>query len=316
MDNRSTIQTLFRKFILALQENSFPVFDEVFTKGTEFQTQHLGCFIGAEEAKAAFRWKGPRLNISRYQIYNHTLFNDSERAVQSAYLVALVGYVERGYLHHFQFGGHFLNSWRKIDGDWKITTMKFALDMEFGNTAFVSGWWKLIDYTVYGGYQFHPINSPIEAPWRQGISQDNWTEEEQVRDLYNRYAWGIDENDFALTASALAEDVTTHIPGQILRSREELIAMLRSKRDKENTMSHVGKFAGVSLNHHSATLFMRRYEPHRIGTRILHKGNVDTQFYSVQYTFSAEKKDSAWTIRQIDYDIRFLSFPYDGEIYQ
>lgn len=315
-DARQKIRDGFASFVLALQQNDLEAFDKVFCKDAVFETQPFGNFQGTREAKRRFCWQGPQLDVSRYKIYNNCIFAEEDHGLQSAYVVALTGQLLDGYLHHFQFGGHYLIYWKKREGQWKIVRMKYCLDMEFGNTSFVAGWWKMIDYTVYGGYKNHPIQPAVDAPWRLYPQKRGWSEDEKIIDLYNRYAWGIDEDDFEITASALSEKAWANIPGNAIPSKEALIAMLRSKRLKENTMSHVGKIVGVNRRDKTAELYVWRYEPHRIGTKILHAGNMDRMYYSVDYIFHAIIEDSEWKICQIDYQIGIFDAPVEDAVYQ
>lgn len=316
-DDREKIKSRFEQFVIAVQDNRPFNMREILAHDVLFETQPMGIFRGADEVVRRFIWRGPSLDISRHQIFNHSLHIKKDTASQTGYVVALAGHKVNGYLHHFQYGGHFVNKWRREGGEWQLEQMKYQQDMEFGNTSFTAGWWKMIDYTIYGGYEFHPIDAGRDTPWRN-YSEDELPVKEQIADVYNRYAWGIDENDFEITASALTEDVYANIPGAPLHGRKPVLDMLKGKRDKENTMSHVGKIAGMDLDEKngSASLYVWRYEPHRIGTRILHAGNVNTQFYSVKYVFHIIRAAEGWKTRQIDYDIGVFGHPADDRVYQ
>lgn len=314
--DRQIIKYRFEQFITALETNNLSIFDSLFDDNTMFNSNTLGKFLGVNEAKARFDWKGSPISVSRYRIYNHTLFVQNDTASQVAYIVALVGRTSMGYLHHFQFGGHYQISWKLISGVWKIVDLRYCHDMEFGNTAFVDGWWRMIDYSIFNGYEDHPIDSKISAPWRKFKDMSDWSDEEQIIDTYNRYAWGIDENDFEIMGSALSDSVIADINGKIITPKKELITFLRSKRLKENTMSHVGKVDHIEIEEDTAKLFLYRYEPHRIGNSILNIYNMNNSVYSVSYQFNLIKEQNIWIISRINYDVRFFAVVDDGNHYQ
>lgn len=316
MNERAEIKERFGQFILGLEENDMSILDEILASDCHMISETMGEAVGAGAIKESLRWKGPELDFSRYRIYNNCIFREDSEGVQSAYVVAAVGVKEENYLHWFLFGGHYLLRWQRQKGQWRMKQIKYCHDMECGNTAFVAGWWKLIDYDKMNGYSFHPIQSKAEAPWRIMQDKTDWSEEEKIVDLYNRYAWGIDENDFELTASVMVEDIYADIPGNSIRGKEELLQLLQKKREKENTMSHVGKIVDTQIEEEQATMWIWRYEPHRIGTKFMHGGNIDTMFYSVDYLWHLKKIEGQWMVVRIDYHIGVFGVKEDGKQYQ
>lgn len=315
MNERERIRENFGVFIQGLENNDSAGFDDILSADCRMISETLGEVEGAEKIKESLCWKGPRLDFGRYRIYNNCIFREGAKALQSAYVVATVGVKEKHYLHWFSFGGHYLLFWQKMNMDWRLKEIRYCHDMECGNTAFAIGW-QLIDYDKWNGYDRHPIDSKKEAPWRVMQDQSDWSEEEKIIDLYNRYAWGIDENDFEITASVMMEDIYTNIPGNSFYGKERLLQMLKAKRQKENTMSHVGKIAGLQVDGEKAAMRIWRYEPHRIGTKFIHAGNMDTMFYSVDYLWHLKKVKGEWKVSEIDYNIGVFGEKDDGKLYQ
>lgn len=316
MNEREKIRERFGEFIHGLEKNDNARFDNILAIDCRMISETLGELEGVEKIKESFCWKGPELDFSRYRIYNNCIFRKGSEAVQSAYVVATVGVKENDYLHWFSFGGHYLLLWQNKCDDWRLWQIKYCHDMECGNTAFVAGWWRLIDYDKWNGYERHPIYSQAEAPWRVMQDKSDWSEEEKIIDLYNRYAWGIDENDFEITASVMLEDVYTNISGNSFYGKESLLQILEAKRQKENIMSHVGKIVKVKVDGEVAVMRIWRYEPHRIGTKFIHSGNISTMFYSVDYLWHLKKIKEEWKVAGIDYNIGVFGEKDDGKIYQ
>ncbi|MDQ0360656.1 nuclear transport factor 2 family protein [Breznakia pachnodae] len=301
--SRKIIKEIFDTFINGLEKNKFDCFDINFADNVEFETTIFGNFSNIETAKEIFKWKGPDLDYSRYRLFNNSVFTNDKTGIQSVYVVALVGYEKDNYFHYLQFGGRYLVYYEKSGLDWKIAKLKYGLDMIDGNTSFVSDWWKLMDFTIYNGYKNYPINSNIEAPWRNYDYSDEWSEKEKIMDVYNRYAWGIDYNDFEITKSVLSENVFSDIQENSIYGRESLIQMFKQKRNKENLMSHVGYVDKITIDENKAIMTVFRHEPHRIGTNTITKDNKDTMFYTVNYTFYLKKIENNWITDKIVYDI-------------
>lgn len=316
MRERDKIKQQFEKFICALEKNDMSYLETVISSDCRMQSETVGEAEGLEIIKQKLKWRGPALDYSRYRIYNTCIFQKEDRAVQSSYVVATVGVKENYYLHWFTFGGHYLIDWKKEAEEWKMNHIRYCHDMECGNTAFVKDWWKLIDYDTWMGYEKHPICSAKEAPWRVMNNYEDWTEEEKIADLFCRYAWGIDEDDFEITESVMAENIQTNIPGKSFEGKGKLISMLEQKRKKENSMSHVGKIVSIKQTGDKAEMVVWRYEPHRIGTKFTHAGNIDTMFYSVDYLWHLEKQNDRWRVTGIDYNIGVFGEKDDGRYYQ
>lgn len=316
MSEREQIKEAFGRFVQGLEDNDGALLDAVLSPGCHMISETLGEASGAEDIRERLLWKGPKLDFSRYRIYNNCIFREGNEAAQSAYVVATVGVRRDGYLHWFTFGGHYLLGWQKENSGWNMRRIKYCHDMECGNTSFVAGRWKLIDYDVRNGYGNHPIQSQKEAPWRVMRDRTDWSEEEKIADLYNRYAWGIDEDDFELTASVMTDDIYSYIPGAPFRGKEKLLELLESKRRKENTMSHVGKIVDIKTDGDEAVMRIWRYEPHRIGTKFTHAGNIDTMFYSVDYLWKLKKLRGEWLVDEIDYNTGVFGERDDGKRYQ
>lgn len=316
MHERTEIKETFGQFVRGLEQNDSGLFGSVLAPECLMISETLGEICGAAAVTEKLCWKGAKLDFSRYRIYNNCIFQEGIQAVQSAYVVATVGERENHYLHWFTFGGHYLLRWRKEAGGWKLYQIKYCHDMECGNTSFVAGWWRLIDYDKRNGYENHPIQSKLEAPWRVMQNKADWSEEEKIIDLYNRYAWGIDEDDFELTASVMLDDIYSNIPGKSFRGKEKLLQLLESKRKKENTMSHVGKIVDVKIDGAEAAMRVWRYEPHRIGTKFTHAGNIDTMFYSVDYLWNLRRVQGEWMVAGIDYHTGVFGECDNGKLYQ
>lgn len=300
LSQHDQIAKVFAKLISDLKANAQADFDDLFTTNCSFNMSTLGSFKGTKAAREKFNWQGLPVNYKQFHIFNSCIRYADNHAVQTAYVIGKVGKLKNNYFHYFLFGGRYLINYSYSD-KWQISTLSYLEDMEFGNTIFVDNWWKMIDYRLVDGYSNQYI-IPKESPWKK-VENSMTSDTEEIKDVWNKYAWGIDEWDLALTKSVLTLDVFSNIPGHPLYDRSSLLDLFLRKRKKENVMSHVGRIKKIKVEGEEAIMEVWRYEPHRMGTKFLTVSNPNSMFYTVKYLFHLNKKNNQWKAYQIDYHL-------------
>lgn len=291
MDDRNKIKKIFLKYVDILEKDNIDELDDILADDILFESTNYGEAKDKDEVKKILKWQGMEINYSRYKIFNFVVFVHDDKAIQSAVVTSLVGINNSDYFHYFQFGGYYLNEYKKVNGKWKITNMKFNLDMEDGNTLIVKDWWNLIDYRYFEGTRKYPIISELNNPWiRIPVPDSLGSEEEQVLDSYYRYSWGIDHADFGIFQTCLGDKIQLFNYSELL-TREEVIQYMKFKRFKEATMEHIWKIDSVKIEGNEAILKSRRYEPHRMGTTKLNKENMNLDFYTGSFEYKFIKKE-------------------------
>lgn len=291
MQERLIIKEVFLKYVNALESDNMNALTTILSDKVILESTNYGNAVGKAKVIQKLKWQGINTNYARYKIFDFVAFTEGNRGCQSAVVTALVGLNEDDYFHYFNFSGYYLNDYIKENNEWKISHIRFNLDMEDGNTVFVKDWWKLIDYRYFEGSINYPIVSELNNPWINIQNPDCLgTEEEQVLDSYYRYSWGIDHADFDLFQTCLDDNVTLFGSKEPL-TKEDVIRYMKYKRYKEATMEHIWKIDSIDINADIAILKTKRYEPHRMGTTKFNKQNMNYDFYTGNFEYIFVKKD-------------------------
>jgi hypothetical protein len=297
MSKTQQVKQVLRTYVEALETNDMDKLAGCLSDDIVLKTTNYGNANGKQNVINNLRWQGLEYNYAKYKIFNFVCFTSGDKARSSCVVTALIGQDDPDYFHYFQFGGYYVIDYKLENNEWKMNFIKFNLDMEDGNSLFVKGWWKLIDYRLYEGSLDYPICPEYDAPWNAFEHPDDPDDvKEQVKDALFRYAWGIDHSDFTVLGSAFADNVrmvNEKKDGNIsgldtmgdTMNRDELIRFMKYKRLKEAVMEHIYNIVKIEVDGEYAKLEVYRYEPHRLGTTKLHKYNKDSDFYSGSFFY-------------------------------
>jgi len=307
MNNRLMIKETFLKFVSIMERGTVDELREILTEDVILMTSNYGNAKGIENVIKKLRWNGMPVDFSRSRIFNFVVQNDENIAKQSAVVTTLVGNNDPDYFHYFHFAGYYLNDLVKISDQWKISYIRFNLDMEDGNTLFVRGWWHLIDYRYFEGTAYYPIVSEIDAPWRAIRNPEPILDEkEQILDTFNRLNWGIDHADFELAISSYdTENGDFSGMANVMKEQNlipewdeagirDVVRLLKYKRYKEAIMEHIWKIHKLNIDGTRAEMTVYRYEPHRLGTTKFNKLNMHYDFFTTVLDYEFVKRDGDW----------------------
>jgi len=305
MNNRLMIKETFLKFVNIMENGNVNELREILTDDVILMSSNYGNAQGINDVIKKLKWNGMPVDFARSRIFNFVVQNNENIAKQSAVVTTLVGNNDPDYFHYFHFGGYYLNDFIKIDDRWKISFIRFNLDMEDGNTLFVRGWWHLIDYRYFEGTEYYPIVSEIDAPWRAIENPEPILDErEKILDTFNKLNWGIDHADFELAISSYDIEggdfsgMTSFMKERHLIPEwhevgiRDVIRLLKFKRYKEAIMEHIWKIHALKIDGNRAELTVYRYEPHRLGTTKFNKLNMHYDFFTTVIDYEFTKNDN------------------------
>lgn len=266
-------------------------------------TSHLGAHRGAEEIAAALVGGVPAGEHVRLRISNaHTAF-DGEHAVQSSYVLLISADetpTER--LDGFLAGAHQTLRWAFDGEEWRITELRVQLDWHHGSRSWASGW-TLPDGVPgwHRGWVRPAVSAWADSPWRAIPSPDGvGSEEDRIRATYIRYAWGIDQQDIALMASAFTEDVEADMsPFGSMSGRAEVVDSLGALRNGQPYLQHAAPVLDVELDPgdpEQASMTIYRTVPHEVTLETL-----DAPVYGAHYTSRLRREDGLWRFSRLRY---------------
>ncbi|MHA2787622.1 nuclear transport factor 2 family protein [Corynebacterium sp. S7] len=260
----------------------------LFAPDARLFSSHLGEATGAEAIVVklldGYGHLQPWLNVTN----SHVRIRGDD-AAQSAYLsggmrtpVAL-------------FGGHYTVRWSLDDEAWQISELRFVLDYIQAQESplEIPGW----DLAV----RPELIVSDFDAPWHViPDSEPGRSIEEEIIGTYIRYAWGIDQQDIALLASAFTLDATADmVPFGKMGSGREIVGKLKSLRNGQPWMQHSlgrAEVQRIDDGAGTATMHMYRDVPAWDPTPSAEKDN-----YGAWYSAELRREGEAWKFTSLIY---------------
>ena len=312
--NRKAIFHNFYEMISGLRADDFSKYPELFTKDCIADISMTGHAEGVDALIHALRWPGPAMDISKITIWNFMARSHGNIAQQSAYFQCIYALEDEHQVYPFVFGGHFVNSYIKENGTWKIKHLKFDLMYEHGCNFYVKDHWILMDYGIFYGHK-PMINAEFDAPWYVIPKDDEpQTDAEQIFETEFRLNFGMDGGDFEILADQFTSDVrfimsahknvNKYNPTQTDSDYYGPAAccnFLKSKQHKEARLQHTDSISDLVINGDTATAYMFRSEYNRIANRIYTKENIHSTVYTVLHKNKFRKENGIWKLCEFNY---------------
>lgn len=222
---------------------------------------------------------------------------------QAACSLYLFGSLNEPNNEPFQFGATLLFELKKTSlSDWCFEIIRLAINWTSGPAPDGLKYWGKLPQQQ--GWQFGDrppvIVSELHSPW-QRLPAASPPDELKValQDLYNRYAFAVDQNDIALLATTYTEDVHGGFaPMGYLNGREAVIGMLKSFRHLAPFWQHFADV--VKVERENAPQYARM-----IVARIIPQYPVDqngNKIYGAHYQLRVRmEEDAQWRICWSDY---------------
>jgi hypothetical protein len=199
------------------------------------------------------------------------------------------------------FGGLLILTFEKLADRLRIREARFQLNWVQGDTDALASW-KLptMDRAWKPGDPPSVVVSELDAPWhRVPVSDFPISSEDAIAEAWYRYAWALDQADFALFGESFSEDVEAELtPMGCMKGRRELVATLKAFRMPRPWMKHYGEPLQVDIqpDGKSATLVLGRIMPGQTQTP---DGKL---LYGAHYRIQAmHDEQGAWRISQMEY---------------
>ncbi|WP_175781489.1 nuclear transport factor 2 family protein [Burkholderia anthina] len=199
------------------------------------------------------------------------------------------------------FGGVVMLSVETRHGEPRIREIRIQLNWVQGDAASLPAWkrppsdraWKPGDAPAV-------IVSELDAPWhRVPESLLPVSDEQAIADAWFRYAWALDQADFALFAAAFSEHAEAELtPMGHLKGRRELMTTLKAFRMPWPWMQHNGEplSIGIEPDGNHATMVLGRIMPGRTGD------DTGKRLYGAHYRIGLVKEqDGTWKIERMAY---------------
>lgn len=283
----------------------------------------FGRDIGREKLKELLGERPRKTEFARFQLFNNVCLVEKGRAQQSVAMVGVYADPNEGEWTRFGFEGTFANSFVKTKEGWKFSAIKFQLTNEDstlwcrlltsgiaqvkgpGDLSFVSHWpYPKHDDRVgwHPGTRVPAINPEFDAPWYVIKNRENpGTEEEQIQEVYWKYAYGIDFDCFRLYDEVFTEDACIIYGDDRPYTKRSVQEFLKAERQGSCRCVHVGFFTEVNVDGNTAEGKLYLHGPMLQAEGKLTEELVKKRFVWARYNLSFAKENGQWKIRRMKF---------------
>ncbi|MBS0468447.1 MAG: nuclear transport factor 2 family protein [Proteobacteria bacterium] len=199
------------------------------------------------------------------------------------------------------FGGVIILSFEQGQERLRIRRIRYQLNWLQGNVGLLSHW-KVppMDRLWKPGDAPPTIVSELDAPWHRIVDSTLETSDEQaIAEAWFRYAWALDQADYALFEGSFSDDVEAELtPMGRMQGRRTLVGTLKAFRMPWPWMKHCGEPIRINIEDggRSAKMILGRIMPGQTQTP------EGKRLYGAHYNIEAVRGDGQlWRIRRMDY---------------
>lgn len=298
------IRTAFNTFIKAWETGKFELLDDIVSADVSAEFSIFGECHSRENVKGKLKER-PSYTYTRFETGNFVALIEGCHAYQSGCVIGMFADDSGDNYRYYQWGGNFCNVFTYLDGRWMITDIKFDLQDDIGDRTLVEQWTPINDRLGwYTGVPLPVISGEIDVPWYKCSNRENiGTEEEQIEELYYRYALGIDCNTFRLLEDVFSESLVMNMYPFGVMNKRTFIATLKVHRQAyTRRWHHVGYFKSIQIHDNTADCILYRNEPYRNWPLVMSKSLENKQIVAAHYDMKAIKEeDGKWRICKFDY---------------
>ena len=197
--NKKIIYRMIDGFAQAVRTGQLDVLDDMLSNDCVASISMIKKGIrGIEEIKKALTWPGEQMDIRKFNIFDYVCRYAGNQAQVYFYNQCIVAKDDGVNVFPFVFGGQFCIHLIKKEEEWRMDSIKYDLSYDYGNTCFVRGKWKLMNYNQFYGHT-PMISHMSDSPWvRIPVDEEAGSEEEiayqeRYRSCYAMDAASVDE---------------------------------------------------------------------------------------------------------------------------
>lgn len=237
---------------------------------------------------------------------NFVLRIKDDVAQQSAILVGKVGKYHDDNVLIEEFSALNVNSWRKVNDQWKIVEFKMDIQECTGNyDEFVKNWYfENVDLKYYHGIHLPVISGELDSPWVRIPKEDDVkTDEEKILETFSQYAFGIDTLAFNNLDQALSDDIIVNMAPWNSMDKRLFMETLKFKRQASFYWNHPVMLDSILINGNNANLKLYRMAGHKQSAiPILYtKENAETCYADARYEIKLKKENNQWKVTYLYY---------------
>lgn len=263
---------------------------ELFADDLQLFTSHRGKHQGRRHAHLALR--GSSLPIFDVELANAVTLADEHKATASAYIVGSApagGSAMFLALHLIPAGDSMV-----------VAELRLQLNSVEGGAGVLADWTLPVSHRQWKpGDAPAVMSSELDAAWNR-IPRNTLalTDEEQMAHAWFRYAWGLDQADYALLSQSFTQDARAVLPPMgTPEGQRMLVTTLKAFRMPWPWMLHAGM--PIAIEHtpgsNHARMVLGRLIPGRM------RMEDGSRLYGAHYQLQLVRADGEWRLHYMEY---------------
>lgn len=311
--NKKIIYRMVDSFCQSVRTGELDALNEMITDNCTADISMIAKGIsGRENIKKALSWPGEEMDIRKFNLFSYVCRLHNGEAQVYFYNQCIVAKDDGKNVFPFVFGGQFCLHLKKIEDLWKIDTIKYDLSYDYGNTMFVRGKWKLMNYSQFYGHS-PMINHMKDSPWAKIPVDDEPGSEEEIKYQERfRGAYAMDAASLDEMAALSGAGGSTKLRGPSLGVRKSVtkgggtqdtgeafdagdyLNFQKEKIHKEARLQHVMVVNDIKYDGNLRTTCTYRSEYNRLYNRVYNRENIHSIIFTVYQPLVEIFEDGSW----------------------
>lgn len=328
MSQRTEIMDITAKLVKSWEKADVSKVDEWVLPDAYIDFTMFGKDIGREVLKEKMTSRAPGVTYSHFILMNAMVEANEERAQETVSMLGTFAGTKDGTYSFYRFEGMFAISLKKVDGDWKMSAIRFELTDEnstawpvltsdgipqnpgLGNPELVADWISPKHDDRIGWFQgsrVPVIVAEFDAPcYAIKDSTIVKSDEEQIEETFYKYALGIDFDSFRLYEDVFTKNARIIYGDTRPYDKRGVTMFLKRERAGSCRCIHTGVFDCIEVNGNEAEATL-----HLIGTYVpfdmeIREETVKDSWAWSRYRLRYKKEDNRWKIDQLNFYSGFV----------
>lgn len=268
---------------------------QLFSTDITFKSHHHGCFDGCKSVARTLSADFKSYAASG-EFSNTFTANKNDFAAASSYAYIDIYHGQKRFLCGCTLIFHFILE----NQQWLIKHIKFQVNWNKGQQSLIPSWnmlpgiqgWQLVDGCP-------TIVSELHSPWALIKDYKSTDPKQALIDLYNKYAFAVDNSDINLLIDCYSEDIHGSFPPlSDLSGKENVVGSLKNFRQLAPFWQHFAEIVKVDVNEHktSARFIIARIIPEKT------VDDFNQKIYAAHYQLAARlESDNTWRLCESHY---------------
>lgn len=328
IDERKISENL-QHFVKMWETRKVDKLDECFAKNIRVYFSIFGrCYVLGTVRDWLSTLPHRDIKFTSMKLYNQAVVIDGDYARQSASMIGVFADDAHPSIRSIAFGGTFANEVIKVDGVWKIDTMRFELQMdnaysdEFvapnGLRTYIAGngyrdllgKWKYVNDRFSWQMDADPtqglrvILAEFDSPWSHMQHRDNVQQdaEDAIKEVFAKYCFGNDFRMGLLISDSFADNAVISLSDKLQNlTKREAVVVLKQHLKGQPRVFHAGEFETLDVKDSTAHSIIHRLKPEKMTLTKAGDGEYVSDFGSATYDIDWVCEDGEWKIIRMQY---------------